>query len=63
VAARDGDLSDAIGYGEQALAGERKSLPSLLMVSQELAAVVRRRWPGENETEEYVRHLREIAVT
>jgi hypothetical protein len=63
VAARDGDLSDAIGYGEQALAGERKSLPSLLMVSQELAAVVRKRWPGESETEEYVRHLRQIAVT
>jgi hypothetical protein len=61
VAARDGDLADAIGYGEQALAGDRKSLPSLLMVSQELAAVMRRQWPDDPATQDYVGHLREIA--
>jgi tetratricopeptide (TPR) repeat protein len=62
VAARSGDLTSAISYGEQALAGERKSLPSLLMVSQELAAVVRRRWPGKSETQEYVARLRQAAA-
>lgn len=29
------------------------------MISQELAAVVGRRWPSESETDEYVSHLRE----
>jgi hypothetical protein len=61
-AARSGDLTSAISYGEQALAGERKSLPSLLMVSQELAAVVRQRWPGESETAEYADRLRQLAT-
>ena len=62
VAARSGDLTSAISYGEQALSGERKSLPSLLMVSQELAAVVRQRWPGESDTKEYIGRLRQIAT-
>jgi hypothetical protein len=36
VAARLGDLEAAADYGEQALSGGRKSLPSLLMCSREL---------------------------
>ena len=62
VAARSGDLTSAISFGEQALSGERKSLPSLLMISQELAAVIRQRWPDERETEEYVGRLRQLAT-
>ena len=61
VAAREGDLTSAIGYGEQALGGERKSLPTLLMVSQELAALIRSRWPSHPDTEEYIGHLRHVA--
>jgi tetratricopeptide (TPR) repeat protein len=62
VAARDGDLAEALAYGEQALAGDRKSLPSLLMMSQDLAAEVRRRWPADDGTANYVSHLHELAV-
>ncbi|WUD72192.1 XRE family transcriptional regulator [Streptomyces sp. NBC_00510] len=36
VAARQGDLEQAVQYGEWALRSERQSLPSLLMVSREL---------------------------
>jgi transcriptional regulator with XRE-family HTH domain len=61
VAAREGDLASAVSHGEQALLGERKSLPTLLMVSQELAAVIRNRWPSHPDTEEYIGHLRHVA--
>jgi len=37
VAAREGDIEQALAMGNRALDGDRKSLPSLLMVSQELA--------------------------
>lgn len=40
VAAREGDIDGAVTYGRAALAGSRKSLPSLLMVSSELASAV-----------------------
>ncbi len=39
VAARQGDLDEAISQGEHALNGQRKSLPSLLMVSRDLTRV------------------------
>jgi len=41
IAARDGDLEQAVNFGEQALDGERKSLPSLLMCSPELGNALR----------------------
>ncbi len=40
VAARVGDLDRAVHFGERALQGERRSLPSLLMVSRELGAAL-----------------------
>lgn len=40
VSARQGDVEGAVTYGRAALAGERKSLPSLLMVSSDLAQAV-----------------------
>ena len=36
IAARDGDLEQAVQLGSRALSGPRKSLPSLVMVSRDL---------------------------
>jgi hypothetical protein len=44
VAARAGELENAVGLGRRALRGERKSLPSLLMVSSELTRILRDRF-------------------
>src|SRR5438094_818947 len=41
IAARQGDLEEAIHHGEQALGGQRKSLPSLVMVSRDLVRVLK----------------------
>ena len=60
AAAREGDLEGAVTFGRQALSGERRSLPSLAMVSQDLAAVLSNRFTGETEAEEYLEQLREI---
>jgi hypothetical protein len=43
ITARQGDLEQAFHYGELALAAERKSLPSLAMVSRDLTRVLRDR--------------------
>jgi tetratricopeptide (TPR) repeat protein len=63
AAARSGDLEAAAEYGRQALAEERKSLPSLLMVSGELAAALSAEFPGEPPTVEYLQRLREVPET
>lgn len=57
VAARQGDLDQAINYGEWALKGDRRSLPSLLMVSRELAAIVNRDYATEAAGRDYLDHL------
>lgn len=54
VAARAGDLEQAISYGRQALQGDRKSLPSLLMCSKELATLLGERYPNEPGTLAYL---------
>jgi tetratricopeptide (TPR) repeat protein len=59
VAAREGDLERAIAYGRRALAGDRQSRPSLLMVSRELASELARRYPGHPEAAGYLEELRE----
>jgi hypothetical protein len=53
VAARQGDLEQAIHYGERALTAPRKSLPSLLMVSRDLTRVLNDQYPDEPETQAY----------
>jgi hypothetical protein len=53
-AARQGDLEGAIHYGQQALGGQRKSLPSLLMVSRDLTKVLNERYPDEPTTTTYL---------
>jgi hypothetical protein len=62
VAAREGDLEEAVQYGEWALHGERHSLPSLLMVSRELAVLVKDRFGAEPDAQSYLSRLNEIAA-
>ncbi|SCG39644.1 hypothetical protein GA0070623_0572 [Micromonospora rifamycinica] len=63
VAARSGDLERAVAYGRDALSGERKSLPSLLMCSKELATLLRERYPHEAETVAYLDEVHALAAT
>jgi hypothetical protein len=63
VAARQGELEEAIHQGERALAGERKSLPSLVMVSRDLTKVLKDRYPNEPATRSYLAELSEIGRT
>lgn len=60
AAAREGDLEGAVILGRQALSNGRKSLPSLAMVSQDLAVVLSNRFAGESEADAYLEQLREI---
>jgi hypothetical protein len=57
AAAREGDLEGAIHYGQQALTGQRKSIPSLLMVSRDLTRVLHDRYPKEDATVSYLDQL------
>jgi hypothetical protein len=57
VAARQGDVEQAVHHGERALNGQRKSLPSLVMVSRDLTRVLRERYPAEPTAESYLEHL------
>jgi hypothetical protein len=58
AAARSGDLTRATAFGRQALAGERRSVPSLSMVAGDLSAVLTQRYPTERETLDYLEELR-----
>ncbi|MFI6944311.1 XRE family transcriptional regulator [Streptomyces sp. NPDC050418] len=57
VAARQGDVEQAVNYGELALTAERQSLPSLLMVSRELASIVHRDYADDAAGRDYLDHL------
>ncbi|MFE1396256.1 XRE family transcriptional regulator [Nocardiopsis alba] len=61
VAARDGDLESAVGFGQRALEGTRRSVPSLVMVGQELGTVLLEQYPGDPDAQEYVNDLRSLA--
>lgn len=61
IAARDGDLEQAVNFGEQALGGERKSLPSLLMCSRELGNALREADNKHPAVASYLDHLRTLA--
>lgn len=60
VAAQQGDLDQALAYGQRALEGDRKSMPSLLMVSRELAVVLNDRFKSEPEATNYLAQLRQL---
>lgn len=51
-------LAEAVAQGLQALNGERKSLPSLLMVGRDLTKVLKERYPAEPETRDYLDRAR-----
>lgn len=63
AAARSGDLDQAIAYGRRALAGDRKSLPSLAMVSQDLAQVLNDQYSAEPEARDYLAQLQTMRQT
>jgi hypothetical protein len=50
----------AIMYGERALHSERQSIPSPIMISRGLAAVVCQRYSNEPAAHEYLTHLRDL---
>ena len=60
VAARDGDLDTALSFGERALSGDRRSLPSLAMVAGDLGAVLQERYGTVSEAQEFLQHLRSL---
>lgn len=60
IAARDGDLDRAVALGRQAINGDRQSLPSLAMVSQDLVDVLTKRYRGEIDADAYLDELRAL---
>ena len=60
ISAREGDLEQALGYGREAIAAERLSVPSLLMVSSELATIVDQQYPKNAEAGEYLTQLKHL---
>lgn len=60
AAARTGDIEEAIGMGTVALQAERKSLPSLLLIANELDKELRARYPRETATRDFHERLRAI---
>jgi tetratricopeptide (TPR) repeat protein len=53
AAARMGEIEEAIGMGAKALEADRKSLPSLLLVADELDRELRARYPREAATRDF----------
>lgn len=62
VAARSGELDTATALGTDALSGDRKSLPSLVLASRELVQVLNERYPGDSESAEYMERLRGLST-
>jgi hypothetical protein len=60
VAAREGDLDEALARGRRAMSGPRKSLPSLALVSQDLADVLSEKYSGQPDADSYREQLRTI---
>lgn len=58
VASRRGDLDQAVELGQQALAGPRRSLPSIIMVASELDAELQQRYPADGLTHQFGEALR-----
>jgi hypothetical protein len=61
IRARGGDLEGAVSLGARALTGDRKSMPSLLMVSRDLAKVLKTHYADETQTRDYLDQLESVA--
>ncbi|MEU7923180.1 XRE family transcriptional regulator [Micromonospora zamorensis] len=62
TAARRGDVEAAVSHGRQALIGDRKSLPSLLMCSRELTGVLGKNYRKQAEVASYLEEVRTLAA-
>ncbi|MDG4790238.1 XRE family transcriptional regulator [Micromonospora sp. WMMD1102] len=62
VAARAGEVEEAVAYGRQALSGDRRSLPSLLMCSRELGQLLHERHPEHPEASAFLDELRALSA-
>lgn len=60
IAAKEGDLDEALMRGRRALSGERKSMPTLAMVARDLGQVLSERFAGVPEAVTYLDQLRSI---
>lgn len=60
VAARGGDLDEALVHGRNALAGARQSLPSLAMVARDLGQVLSTQYAEAPDAVAYLDQLRSI---
>jgi hypothetical protein len=61
VAARRGDLDGAVEFGVQALSADRRSLPSLLMVAQDLTTAISQVAPNSSQARDYLEQVRSLA--
>ncbi|WP_020495653.1 hypothetical protein [Sciscionella marina] len=60
AAAHEGELDEAVEHGQRAISGERKSLPSLAMVTQDLVTALRNDYADAPAAKEYVQQLRTV---
>jgi len=63
VAARQGDLDEAVSQGEHALSGQHRSLPSLLMASRDLTKLLNERYPGVAGTRQYLDQFHALSAS
>jgi hypothetical protein len=63
IAARQGDVEEAVRQGGRAITGQRQSLPSLIMVSRDLTRVLTERFPGAPATSTYLDQLMAVTKT
>ena len=62
VAARNGDLDEAVHHGTRAFGGDRKCFPSLLHVAGELDAQIRERHAEAQQAREFRERLRAVRL-
>jgi tetratricopeptide (TPR) repeat protein len=63
LAARQGDVETAVDYGQRALAGDRLSVPSLLMVSGELGTLLTERYSSDASAVDYLDQLHRLRAS